>query len=432
MILAQAGLFSAILSAFLIEVRRGLQEDLQAITNALLQVVIQNQHNSTGPPAPFVPPRFEPSPSVLWINGLWFSSLIFSLISALGASLAKGWVMQYATTASGVNSRDACVRHHRFIGITRWHLQVIVQSLPILIHIAFFLFSAGLVILLREDNLGISNIVLALVVVVAFLYVGSTLLPLFSLDCPFRTPVSSFISRFVAKLIALSQDIPSSDFLKSQALAWLLVNSADGKVIQESAQAIAGLPANVQVQDALYQSSVADVLVRGLSECNKVLRDGRNSPLLSTYLYAILHLVQTGPLNHDAATINALVSLVKPGSPLDLSNNLERGIYEIALCIKARILLLLCDRHDEIELFNMDIPILLKSSSQPHIRRLLLEVHLLDNNSTRTVPDSICDPRRINQAWPLLDMLKSENTEMRTGGHERLLHAANTGMYVPN
>ncbi|KAF7344848.1 hypothetical protein MVEN_01646500 [Mycena venus] len=40
-----AGLFSAILSAFLIEIRKGLQEDLQTITNNLLMTLIENQRN---------------------------------------------------------------------------------------------------------------------------------------------------------------------------------------------------------------------------------------------------------------------------------------------------------------------------------------------------------------------------------------------------
>ncbi|KAJ6451999.1 hypothetical protein C8R47DRAFT_998263, partial [Mycena vitilis] len=50
-----AGLFSAMLSAFLIEIRKGLQEDLQTITNTLLTVLIENQRNAMASLAPTTP-----------------------------------------------------------------------------------------------------------------------------------------------------------------------------------------------------------------------------------------------------------------------------------------------------------------------------------------------------------------------------------------
>ncbi|PVF91642.1 hypothetical protein CPB86DRAFT_297996 [Serendipita vermifera] len=182
-----AGLFSAILSAFLIEVRKGLQEDLQAKTNDLLLTLIRIQQNPSSSVA-LEFSSFAPTLATIRINAFWFVSLILSLLSALGASLAKGWVMQYASRAPGVSASDACSRHRRFIGITRWHLQMIVQSLPILVHVAFFLFSAGLIILLQDDNAGIANLILSLVVMMAAIYIGSSLLPLIWSDCPFRTP----------------------------------------------------------------------------------------------------------------------------------------------------------------------------------------------------------------------------------------------------
>ncbi|KAJ7089488.1 hypothetical protein C8R43DRAFT_908574, partial [Mycena crocata] len=138
-----AGLFSAILSAFLIEVRKGLQEDLQSITNSLLIALIQDQRNGQIPST-----AFRPSSSSRWVNGLWFSSLMFSLMSALGASLAKGWITQFSSTGFGTRWREASIHCERLRGTKRWHLKLIVQCLPMLIHVAFFLFTAGLIVLL--------------------------------------------------------------------------------------------------------------------------------------------------------------------------------------------------------------------------------------------------------------------------------------------
>ncbi|KAJ6545561.1 hypothetical protein B0H19DRAFT_887325, partial [Mycena capillaripes] len=74
-----AGLFGAILTAFLIESRKDLKADpleqiLQALTN-----------NSNSQP-------FRPSSASLAVNAAWFSSLGLTLISALAAVLAKGWL----------------------------------------------------------------------------------------------------------------------------------------------------------------------------------------------------------------------------------------------------------------------------------------------------------------------------------------------------
>ncbi|KAJ7436629.1 hypothetical protein FB451DRAFT_955402, partial [Mycena latifolia] len=195
-----AGLFSAILSAFLIEVRKGLEEDLQNITNTLLVILIENQRNATVPQFSG-PSRFQPTSSSRWVNGLWFSSLIFSLMSALGASLAKSWVTQFSASISGSSWANAALHCRRFRGHKRWHLKPIVQSLPILIHIAFLLFSIGLVILIFEDDTAIGIVILVLTAIIVFLYVASSLHPVYSLDSPFRTPISGMVRKLFRRLV---------------------------------------------------------------------------------------------------------------------------------------------------------------------------------------------------------------------------------------
>ncbi|KAJ7702856.1 hypothetical protein B0H16DRAFT_1212671, partial [Mycena metata] len=137
-----AGLFSAILTAFLIEIRKGLREDPETTTNNLLASIVLGQHTISDDTP------FEPATSSRWVNGLWFTSLLFSLGSALGASVAKGWATQFSTSSPGSGWSNAHVHSKRWCGVQRWQLRLVVQSLPLLIHIAFFLFGAGLVILL--------------------------------------------------------------------------------------------------------------------------------------------------------------------------------------------------------------------------------------------------------------------------------------------
>ncbi|KAJ7452653.1 hypothetical protein FB451DRAFT_939870, partial [Mycena latifolia] len=189
-----AGLFSAILSAFLIEIRKDLEKDPQNITNELLMILIENQRNSTVLQVP-TPNRFKTTYSSRWVNGLWFSSLMFSLMSALGASLVKGWVTQFSSAVSGSSWGDAEQHASRSRGLKRGYLKLIVHCLPILIHIAFFVFSIGLDILIFQDDTAIGAVVLVLLTSIAILYAVSSIHPAYSLDSPFRTPVSGMIRR---------------------------------------------------------------------------------------------------------------------------------------------------------------------------------------------------------------------------------------------
>ncbi|KAJ7892501.1 hypothetical protein B0H14DRAFT_2219540, partial [Mycena olivaceomarginata] len=188
-VISLAGLFSAILSAFLIEIRKDLQEDLQTVTNELLVTLIRSQHNTTAPELP-QSGAFVPTSSSRWVNGLWFISLMFSLVSALGASVAKGWVTQFSSTVSGSSWDDASLHWRRLRAIKQWHLHLIIEFLPILIHIAFFLFAAGLIVLLFDDDRPIGIAILVMTGLVGTIYIGNSFLSAFHPDSPFRTPVS--------------------------------------------------------------------------------------------------------------------------------------------------------------------------------------------------------------------------------------------------
>ncbi|KAJ6616742.1 armadillo-type protein [Mycena sp. CBHHK59/15] len=422
-----AGLFSAILSAFLIEIRKGLQEDLQNITNTLLTVLIENQHNATGPRIPSST-RFEPSSSSRWVNGLWFLSLMFSLMSALGASLAKGWVTQFSSAVSGSSWGDAAVHCSRFRGLKRWHLKLIIQSLPILIHIAFFFFSVGLVILVFQDDTAIGVVILVLTVLIVLLYIGSSIHPAYSSDSPFRTPVSGMIRRLLSgswRLDEFAAFPARKDAQKAQALTWLLTESPNVGTINAAIRAMAGLPANPAVQDELLHSATAALLSRTLS--SELAKASPDADSLSSSLYAIFHLVQAAPADaEDTISPDVLRALVNPGGALSVTDSMPAGIREIALCVKARIWLFLWDHAPETTLFDTDIPVLMKSCADGHLRWLLFEVHLLAGP-----PAKATDRSPLNEPpHPFLAILRDPDSANRNEVHEELVKAAMSERYL--
>ncbi|KZV89696.1 hypothetical protein EXIGLDRAFT_617875, partial [Exidia glandulosa HHB12029] len=88
-----AGLFSAVITAFLVESYPSLQFDKDGFTvNALYALVVA--HNTTGsiPALPLpAPVTVYPSTTSQWINGLWFTSLVVTLSASLLCILVKQW-----------------------------------------------------------------------------------------------------------------------------------------------------------------------------------------------------------------------------------------------------------------------------------------------------------------------------------------------------
>jgi hypothetical protein len=412
----QAGLFSAILSAFLIEIRKGLQEDLQSITNNLLTILIENQGTVAGRQTPSSS-RFVPSSASRWVNGLWFSSLIFSLMSALGASLAKGWITQFSSTVSGSGWGDALLHCRRLQGLRRWHLKLIIQCLPILIHIALFLFAVGLVILLFQDDVAIGVLICVLTLLIFFLYIGSSLHPTFYADSPFRTPLSGMIERGLAGSLQQEEFAPfpsRKDAQKARALTWLLTGSPNVDTVNAVIRAIAGLPANPGVQDELFRGPSVALVLRILSTELASLTD--ENATLQSCLYALFHFVQAAPVRpEDATSLVSLRKLVDPGGAHSDIDLMPVAMREIALCVKGRIILLLCDDIRDTTLFNTDIPVFARSCTDAHLRRLLIELCLLASRPSRVNKLPICD---------FLAVLKDPTAARRDEVHTQLVQHA--------
>jgi len=173
-----------------------LQQDSQVVTNQLLQQISQYlSSNSELLPAASPQPSSSfvaPSPLV-WVNGLWFVSLTFSLAGAFGTILAKGWVTQFIPASAGLPIVDACNRHRRFFGDDQRHLRTVIMALPITLHIGFYLFFGGLIILLFQDDPRIALVVTALIGLTMLLYLGCSMRPILNPNSPFRTPISGLL-----------------------------------------------------------------------------------------------------------------------------------------------------------------------------------------------------------------------------------------------
>lgn len=96
----KAGLFFAVLSAFVIESYQLLQPNTESQMLSFLHRIATQGYtfnagflNVTSPSQD--PPLFAAPEWALWVNGLWFASLIVSLATASFSMLVKSWLREY-------------------------------------------------------------------------------------------------------------------------------------------------------------------------------------------------------------------------------------------------------------------------------------------------------------------------------------------------
>ncbi|KAM5543415.1 hypothetical protein V8D89_002666 [Ganoderma adspersum] len=189
-VLVYAGLFSAVLTAFNVLSYPLLQPDptdpmlaaLQQISTQLNSFSINPSFiNSTQPvrsPDQLQPP-FRASASAVWINTLWFASLVFSLASTSIALMVKQWLYEESRGLSGTSRETARLRQYRLNSLIKWHVGAIV---------ALFLFLAGLLALLWTIHETVAAVITTLVGALFVFVIIVTILPTFRSDCCYRSP----------------------------------------------------------------------------------------------------------------------------------------------------------------------------------------------------------------------------------------------------
>jgi Family of unknown function (DUF6535) len=85
---------------------------------------------------------FQPSSSIVAINAMLFSSLILSLLGALGAMVVKQWIRHYETygTSSSLLWQRMRRRTRIRMAMENWHLDKVITCIPYMLHVALAIF----------------------------------------------------------------------------------------------------------------------------------------------------------------------------------------------------------------------------------------------------------------------------------------------------
>jgi hypothetical protein len=218
----QAGLFSAVLTAFVVlkiqDLKVNPADQSAFYQNQTVQMLdrISQQLASVDRqiPSDFTPPlpyHFNPSASDRRVNVFWFISLVCSLSAALLATLVQQWVRAYMRVfqQSSKPLKTARIRQFLFEGAKR--LPTVAEFVPWLIHISLILFFWGLCDLIFQIDKAVFITTVVPILVCICLYIYCVVESIRNPQSPYRTPFSGFIWFLIQKLPRRSQYSRSHD-----------------------------------------------------------------------------------------------------------------------------------------------------------------------------------------------------------------------------
>ncbi|KAJ7510923.1 hypothetical protein B0H11DRAFT_1956596, partial [Mycena galericulata] len=166
-----AGLFSAVSSAFIIQIEPQLMMD-------------------------------PPNTKVFVAQSMLYVSLFTTLLAAFLAVLGKQWIMFYqAVGGRGTIEDRGLERQRKLDGLRKWKFDAVLQMFPLLLQLALLLFSTAISVYLWTVNRSVAFIMLALTSLgfgVYMLLLGSAIV---SRDSPFRTPLAPFLVKIFSPIL---------------------------------------------------------------------------------------------------------------------------------------------------------------------------------------------------------------------------------------
>lgn len=148
----QAGLFSAISTAFTLEAYTWLNPDPTTATVQILSIMAQQQLTNSSSSSNQEQlssivsglQNFTPQAYTIRVNVFWFLSLSFSLTTAIVGILCKEWLREYQRDTNLPHMETFALSQMRREGLEMWHVPAILSTLSLFLQVSLVLFFIGL------------------------------------------------------------------------------------------------------------------------------------------------------------------------------------------------------------------------------------------------------------------------------------------------
>ncbi|KZV85373.1 hypothetical protein EXIGLDRAFT_841552 [Exidia glandulosa HHB12029] len=264
-----AGLFSAVVTAFLIESTKLLQPDTDAFVVAALFSLVEaeNPDESVYFPVQDFPTGVVATESIL-VNALWYTSLALALAAAFVAILCKQSLSEYSLRAAIPSDNALQWARRRQLSdwrLSTWALTDVIAILPGLLHLALLLFFAGLTLSLLIINRAVGVLLCVLFAVFCTSYFTVTVASIIFDDSPFMTPMLRLLRTFIfTAILRALQSVQSAAVFVLHIAAIL--------------KGWMGLPpSNVGPES---HTKVSDALRQGIAECGLRIRKAQRGTMV--------------------------------------------------------------------------------------------------------------------------------------------------------
>jgi hypothetical protein len=287
---SQAGLFSAVLTAFVVESYQSLQEDYTQTSVDLLRHISYQLANSSFPAAPDSS-QFHAQRSDVQVNMCWFVSLLLSLVVALFGIFLKQWMRTYMKWTDVTPDRDAvALRQFRYRGLKTWHLGAILTLLPTLLQLSVILFLSGLLVFLWNLDRMVADTMIVLSSIVFFVIAIVTILPSVSRSCLYRSPLSEILAIPFWRVADCVEITYKASRVFFQSKPW---TTQAGLTWLNPRWHSRHWTAYAEEWLSLVRSKA--VFAKSWSEADQgtIFRYNRSKDHVSTYVYAMVHMCRT-------------------------------------------------------------------------------------------------------------------------------------------
>ncbi|KAF5323808.1 hypothetical protein D9619_012961 [Psilocybe cf. subviscida] len=223
-ILLFAALFSAVITAFIIESYQRLRPDSNDTIINLLAHIAERMDgtplNGTSSVSSILSgSKFSPSQLDIRINILWFISLILSLTAALIGIITLQWLREHRRYDTAETSKDTVgILNLRRHSLKQWYVPQIFAALPLIVQGSLIFFFAGIVEFLFGLDVEVAIPVTLCISIPVIFLLATTMLPLIQLyilqspfgqpaqvhipsPCPYKSPQSIIVRRIGIKVI---------------------------------------------------------------------------------------------------------------------------------------------------------------------------------------------------------------------------------------
>lgn len=181
----QAGLFSAVASAFIVEIQSQIRPDYEQLSFAALAILI---NATSGIPNQITVPTWSgPDSSAIQAQATMFASLASALLAAFLAMLGKQWLNLHVEGSFIDRNRH---RELRMRGMIAWKFKFVMECLPLIMQGSLLLLGYALARYFWDLSRKVSSVIIAFTAFGLVFYLFIVSAATFSKACPFQTPIS--------------------------------------------------------------------------------------------------------------------------------------------------------------------------------------------------------------------------------------------------